>query len=59
MIEHGHLPCRNARHELNAALGDDTNDLMASGSLLSVTQAAHVAIEALEAAIERANSAES
>jgi predicted ATPase len=59
MIEHGHLPRRNARHELNAALGDDMNDLMASGSLLSVTQAAHVAIEALEAALERVNSDES
>ena len=51
MIEHGHLPRRNARRELETALGNDLVDFMASGRSLSITRAGYVAIEALEAAI--------
>jgi predicted ATPase/class 3 adenylate cyclase len=48
MIKHGHLPRRNARRELESALGDDLDDLLVIGSSLSITQAGRVAIEARE-----------
>jgi hypothetical protein len=51
MIENGHTPRRNARHELEAALGDELEDVMVMGRSLSVTQAGRLAIDALERAI--------
>ena len=54
MIENGHLPRRNARRELEAALGEELEDFMVMGASLSVTQAGHLAIDALEQAIEKA-----
>jgi predicted ATPase/class 3 adenylate cyclase len=53
MMENGHLPRRNARRELEAALGDHLDDLIELGRSLSVTQAGHLAIGALDEAIER------
>ena len=53
MIENGHLPRRNARRELEAALGDDLDDLLEFGRSLGVTQAGRLAIGALDEAIER------
>lgn len=53
MIENGHLPRRNAKSELEASLGDELEDLIVMGRSLSVTQAGHLAIEALQQAIER------
>ncbi len=53
MMENGHLPRRNARRELEVALGDDLDDLLEFGRSLSITQAAHLAIGALDRAIER------
>jgi len=52
MIEHGHLPRRNARRELEAALGDELDDLLVLGRALSITQAGNLAIEALDRAID-------
>ncbi len=51
MIENGHIPRRNATHELEAALGDELDDFMVMGHSLSVTQAGRLAIDALEQAI--------
>jgi hypothetical protein len=51
MVEHGHIPRRNATHELEAALGDELEDFMVMGQSLSVTQAGRLAIDALERAI--------
>ena len=51
MIENGHIPRRNAMHELEAALGDELADLMVVGQSLSVTQAGRLAIDTLERAI--------
>jgi predicted ATPase/class 3 adenylate cyclase len=51
MIENGHIPRRNATHELEAALGDELEDFMVMGQSLSVTQAGRLAIDALEQAI--------
>ena len=51
MLENGHLPRRNARRELEAALGDQLDDLLEFGRGLSVTQAGHLAIDALDRAI--------
>lgn len=53
MIENGHLPRRNARSELEAALGDELADLIVMGRTLSVTQAGRLGIDALQQAIER------
>ncbi len=53
MIEHGHLPRRNAQRELESALGDRLDDLLELGRGLSVTQAGHLAIGALDGALER------
>jgi len=53
MMENGHLPRRNARSELEAALGDDLDDLLEFGHSLSVTQAGYLAIDALDQAIDR------
>ena len=51
MIDHGHLPRRNARRTLEDALGDDLERELALGRALSITQAGQVAIEALDAAV--------
>ena len=53
MMEHGHLPRRNARRELESALGDDLDHFFDMGRGLSVTQAGHLAIGALDNALER------
>ena len=51
MVENGHLPRRNARRALEAALGDDLDDLLEFGRSLSITQAGYLAIGALSEAI--------
>jgi predicted ATPase/class 3 adenylate cyclase len=53
MMENGHLPRRNARRELEVALGDDLDDLVEFGRSLSVTQAGYLAIAAIDQAIGR------
>ena len=53
MMEHGHLPRRNARRELESALGDDLDHFFDLGRGLSVTRAGHLAISALDSALER------
>ena len=53
MIENGHLPRRNAQRELEAALGDDLDDLLEFGRSLGITQAGYLAMRALDEAIER------
>ncbi|NND74818.1 MAG: adenylate/guanylate cyclase domain-containing protein [Ilumatobacter sp.] len=53
MIGHGHRPRANARHALESALGDRLDVHQAAGMHLSVTQAGHIAIDALDAAMAR------
>ncbi len=53
MMEIGHLPRRNAQRDLEAALGDDLDHFLDLGRSLSVTQAGHLAIGALDRALER------
>lgn len=53
MNRSGHEPRRNAIKVLTAALGDNLDALKAEGSELSLTQAGHMALAALDRAIER------
>jgi len=53
MIENGHLPRRNAQRELERALGDELDDHLALGRNLTITQAAGIAIEALDRALQQ------
>ena len=51
MIANGHLPRENAQRALQDALGDEVELYKQSGRTLSVTQAANVALDALDAAL--------
>ena len=51
MSANGHIPRRNAARDLESALGDELDEVMAMGRSLSVTQAGRLAIDALERAI--------
>ena len=53
MLANDHQVRANARRTLEDALGDDLEDQLALGRTLSITQAAHLALGALEAAIDR------
>ncbi len=53
MIGHGHRPRANARRTLATALGDALDVHQSAGAHLSVTQAGHIAIDALDAALEQ------
>lgn len=53
MIGHGHLPRSNATAALERALGDDLAFHQSLGTTLSVTQAGHLALEAIQSAIDR------
>ncbi len=53
MMEIGHLPRRNARRDLESALGDDLDHFVGLGRGLGVTQAGHLAIGALDRALDR------
>jgi hypothetical protein len=53
MIARGHQARRNARRTLEDALGDELEGQLALGSTLSITEAGHLAMEALDAAIDR------
>ena len=55
MMANGHLPRRNARRQLESALGDRLDDLLATGGGLTVTQAGRLGIEALDRAIVNAS----
>ncbi|MEO1063663.1 MAG: adenylate/guanylate cyclase domain-containing protein [Actinomycetota bacterium] len=56
MLGRGHMPRRNARRELEVALGDELDVLLDDGRGLTVTEAGDLAIEALDAAIIAASS---
>lgn len=58
MIGNGHRPRSNATQALERALGDEIERWQTVGSALSVTQAAHIALEAIDEAIERSRSME-
>lgn len=51
MVANGNLPRRNARRELGEALGDRLDDAMADGRHLTTTEAARVALAALDEAV--------
>ena len=53
MVGSGHMPRENATQVLRDALGERFERHQTSGSMLSVTQAGHLALEALAAASER------
>lgn len=53
MIGNGHLPRANATAALDRALGDDRALHQSLGAMLSVTQAGHLALDAIQAAIDR------
>ena len=55
MIANGHLPRENAQRALRDALGDEVESYEQSGRTLSVTQAANVALDALDAALASAS----
>ncbi|MFA9565945.1 MAG: hypothetical protein ACERLM_14765, partial [Acidimicrobiales bacterium] len=56
MSANGHQVRREYRRSLEAALGEGLDEHMAPGRTLSITQAGHLAIDALESAIEREQS---
>ncbi len=53
MEANGHLPRGNAQEALTEALGDAAERHKAKGHTMSITQAAHVALDSLEIAITR------
>ena len=53
MISRGHLPRPNATQALEAALGEGLEAELALGGLLGLTEAAHLAIDALDRALVR------
>ena len=53
MISHGHLPRPNALTAVERALGDDLQHHLDLGSTLSVSQSAQLALESLDALLDR------